>query len=155
MPAILSEIIDCYPFRRGPAGVEFLLLRRAAAAFLGDTWQAVHGHIEPNEPAWQAALRELKEETGLRPRRFWQLEHVNTFYVAQRDAILMCPSFAAEIEADAVVTLSAEHTAYEWVAESEIAQRLMWPGQRAAIAELQEYIVKPSLAEPHLRIQFE
>ena len=155
MPAIVSEIVDCYPFRRAARGVEFLLLRRVEAAVLGGSWHAVHGHIETGEPAWRTAVRELSEETGLVAARFWQLEHVNTFYVARRDAIFMCPCFAAEIDGMATVQLSAEHSAFDWVSESAVIERLMWPGQRQAIREIQECILRPSLAERHLRIAFD
>jgi dATP pyrophosphohydrolase len=152
MPAVDSDMIDVYPFRRGETGVDFLLLKRAPAIWLGGTWQAVHGKIETGETAPQAALRELREETGLRPLGFWQLEFVNTFYVAKQDRILMCACFAAEVAADAVVRLSDEHTDYRWEPYEQALRSYMWPGQRRAIREIMEEIVTPGLAEPHLRI---
>ena len=82
MPEVVSNVIDVYPFRRAENGVEFLLLKRVASVRLGGTWQAVHGRIEAGETAWQAALRELKEETGLTPTSF------RLFHVTER----ICPS---------------------------------------------------------------
>lgn len=152
MPQNVSDIVDVYVFRRRADGVEFLLLRRAADAALGGTWQSVHGHIEPREPAWRAALRELQEETGLEPLRFWQIDFVNTFYVASRDAILMCPCFAAEAPPNAPVVLSAEHTEFAWLATEQALRRFMWPGQRRAVEEILSQIIAAGAAEPHLRI---
>ncbi len=135
--------------------VEFLLLKRAPGIWLGGTWQAVHGKIETAETARQAALRELREETGQEPRRFWQLEFVNTFYVAEKDRIVMCAGFAAEVAADAAIRLSDEHTDYRWEPYERALRSYMWPGQRRALREIMEEIVTPGLAEPYLRIQLD
>ncbi|MGZ4384389.1 MAG: NUDIX domain-containing protein, partial [Gaiellaceae bacterium] len=50
-------------FRRGESGLEALLLRYAPD--YGGYWHVVAGAVEPGESADQAALRELREETGL------------------------------------------------------------------------------------------
>lgn len=152
MPEIRSDIVDVYVFRRLATQVEVLLLRRAPGGLLGETWQAVHGKIEPGETATQAALRELAEETGLHPTALWQLESLNTFYVAAGDHIQMCPGFAAEVPPDAAVRLNAEHTDSRWVPAEQAAREMMWPGQRRAIREILDEIIAASPAEPHLRI---
>ncbi|MBI5863140.1 MAG: NUDIX domain-containing protein [Planctomycetes bacterium] len=155
MPALVSKIVDVYVFRRrgaAQAGVEFLQLRRAGGGRIGDTWQAVHGTIEAGEAAWQTALRELGEETSLTPLRFWQLEHVNTFYVAAEDAVYLCPCFAAEVAPDAQVRPDDDHTAFRWLAHPDAVPHFMWPGQRQAIREIGAHILAGSDAEPHLRI---
>ncbi len=153
MPKILTDIIDCYPFRRVGPTTLFLQLLRRPGSYMAATWQAVHGHIEVGESAWQAALRELQEETGYTPTRFWQLEFVNTFYTWQRDTIQMCPGFAAEVPADLEPVLDDSHTDHRWVSLEQIDEVFMWPGQRHAINEIRDLILQPSLAEPHLRIE--
>jgi dATP pyrophosphohydrolase len=153
MPKIDANMVDVYAFRRAGTQIEFLLVKRAPRIWLGGTWQAVHGKIEAGETAPQAALRELREETGLRPFGLWQLEFVNTFYVAQQDRILMCACFAAEIAGDAAIRLSDEHTEYRWEPYEQALKGFMWPGQRRALGEIVEEIVTPGAAEPHLRIQ--
>lgn len=152
MPEVEVGVVDCYVFRRTAATVEFLLLRRTAGTHLGGTWQAVHGGIEPKETAWAAARRELREETGLTPLRFWQLEFVNTFYMARRDKVMLCPSFVAEVDGAAQVVLSHEHTAHRWVADREVENQLLWPGQRQAIAEIRKLILGNDPAEKYLRL---
>lgn len=152
MPKIVSTVIDVYVFRRNGDRVDFLTLLRAPQTALGGTWQSVHGKIEPGETAWQAALRELGEETGLSPTGFWQIDFVNTFYVARSDQILMCPCFAAEVRADAAVGLSDEHVDFTWLPTDAACERFLWPGQREAVREIESEILGAGLAEPHLRI---
>ena len=45
-------------FRRTSAGPVYLLLD------YGRHWDYPKGHLEKNESTWQAAVRELREETG-------------------------------------------------------------------------------------------
>lgn len=155
MAQIESNIVDVFVFQRAAGGVRFLLLRRAPQKRLGATWQAVHGKIEAGETATQAALRELREETGLFPLRLWQLESVNTFYIADLDRVLMCPGFAVEVDEGAGVVLSDEHTEYDWLPVGQAVERFMWPGQRRAVREIMEEIIRPGLAEPFLRINLD
>ena len=48
--------------------IQFLLLKRAGTKNYEHLWQGVAGKIEKGESAWQAALRELDEETSLKPK---------------------------------------------------------------------------------------
>lgn len=155
MAEIVARIVDVYVFRRAAAGPEFLVLKRSATEQPGSTWQVVLGRIEPGETATQAALRELTEETGLRPLRVWQLEHVNTFFIAARDTVFLCPGFAIEVAADAAVRLNEEHVAFEWLGAAAAAQRMMWPGQRTALREIVDVILSGHFSEPYLRIGLE
>ena len=154
MPRVACEIVDVYVFRMGAGGgIEFLSLRRSAGRYLGGTWQAVHGRIEAGETAWQAGLRELREETGFVPRAFYQIDTVNTFYIAASDVVHHCPCFAAEVVADGVVVLNDEHDDFRWIPADEAGQHFIWPGQRRAVREIMEEIVARGPAVEHLRIQ--
>jgi dATP pyrophosphohydrolase len=155
MTRVLCEIADAYVFRRQKGKAEFLLLRRAASEALGGIWTTIAGRIEPGETAWQAALRELREETGLVPENFYQIDAVNTFYMACDDAIHHCPCFAAEVPPDAEVRLNEEHDAFEWLEVESATARLTWPGQRRAVREIVEEIITPGAATPFLKIKIE
>lgn len=143
MPTIRSDIIDVYVFRRplqtGNATtghVEFLQLRRCSGA-LSNTWQTIMGHAHAGETAVQTALRELREETTFAPPvllNLWQLEEVNTYFLASHDAIVMSPCFAAEVGPTTEPTLNDEHDAIRWIKRDHVDRHFVWPGQRQAIA---------------------
>jgi 8-oxo-dGTP pyrophosphatase MutT (NUDIX family) len=106
----------------------------------------VGGKIEPGETAWAAARRELREETGRAPVRFWTLPSANHFYEWRHDRVNVAPAFAAELDADPV--LDAEHDAFAWLAPAAAAARLAWPEQRRLLhlaARLLADGVPPSL----------
>ena len=107
--------------RRGPLGLELLILRRAHTGpapegephIAGDwTWTPPAGARLPGEPVGLCAQRELLEETGLvLPLRLtaagsphWRV-------------------FTALARPDAQVVLDDEHDAYEWVDLDEALRR--------------------------------
>lgn len=146
------DAIQCFVVRGKPRDAEFLQVRRAPDDYMGDTWQQVYGCAEPGELAWQAALRELREETGLAPAEFYRLGTVNTFYIPPQDCIFHCPVFCAIVAPDAAVQLNAEHTAFRWIPRNQIEQALMWPGEKTAVVELMREILDNGASKPYLRI---
>jgi dATP pyrophosphohydrolase len=112
----------------------FLLLRRSPhRRTLGGVWQPVTGGVERGETAWQAAAREVREETGLEPMRWWALEHLSIYYEAESDACVVLPVFAAELTRGATPRLSDEHDAWDFLTASAARGRVLWDAQRQAI----------------------
>jgi dATP pyrophosphohydrolase len=144
--------VSCFVIRQNADHWEFLQLKRSPERYMGDTWQLVTGAIEEGETGTAAILRELKEETGLTPLEFYQLDVVNTFYLAKADTILHSPMFCMIVEANAHITLNHENTEYRWVDEMDIVSRVMWPGERTALAELKREILNNGAAKPYLKI---
>jgi len=91
---IRVDVIDAYLLRPGGSGLEVLVLRRAAGGRSPGSWETVHGHIEPGETPVQAALRELREETGLEPARLYNVSRVEAFYRHQTNEVVLIPVFA-------------------------------------------------------------
>jgi dihydroneopterin triphosphate diphosphatase len=133
------RVVDVYPYRlappagppagrrqRGPAP-EWLLLRRAPGVRYEGTWRMVGGKVEPGEPGWRAALREVLEETGRQPVRAWALPSANTFYEWREDRITVAPAFAVELDGDP--RLDREHDRFAWVPVEEAVALLAWPEQ--------------------------
>jgi 8-oxo-dGTP pyrophosphatase MutT (NUDIX family) len=152
MSQIVSQVIDAYVYRHGRAGPEFLLLKRSPTERLPNTWQAVHGHIEPPETAVQAALREIREETAFEPIRLFQIDTVHSFFVASTDTIHLSPVFAAEVSADSEPVLNPEHAEYRWCGPDEATASLLWPGQKSAVREIMDYVLADVPAGPYLEV---
>ncbi len=124
------RVIDCHVARETPEGYEYLLLRRAPGRADANRWRIVTGKIEDGETAWQAALRELREETALEPLRFFAVPYVNQFYEWRHDRINAIPVFGALVPAEALITRDEDHTDSRWLPASEAAKHLAWPGMR-------------------------
>lgn len=131
---------------------ELLMVRRAAGIYMGETWQLVSGGMEPNETAWQTALREMREETDLAPAEFYRLSTLTHFYRADNDTLNLAPMFCAIVEENSAVTLNAEHSEFEWVNVRDAHSRLMWPSDREALEEVRSVILGNGLAKPYMRI---
>lgn len=136
---VISTLIEAHIFRHVGDDIEFLLLKRAPHEKYGGVWQMVTGAIDEGEKAYETALREIKEETGFTPQRFWTAPNVNSFYYPERDYINMIPVFAAQVEAGSEVVISDEHDDYKWVNKEEALKLLAWPGQRQSVKSIYEY----------------
>lgn len=128
MPNTSIRVVDVYPYREQSVNPEFLILRRAPGTKFAGQWRMVGGKIRADEAAWETGLREVEEETGQTPTRFWALPSVNAFYEWQNDCVNLAPAFAAELPDDP--TLDDEHDAYVWRPAQEAAQYLDWPEQK-------------------------
>jgi dATP pyrophosphohydrolase len=129
------SFVDAYVLRRVGQTLEVLVLRRARGRSPG-SWETVHGTIEPGETPAEAALREVREETGLAPVRLYNLSRVETFYLHGADAVALVPVFAAFVDPTAPLVLSDEHDRAEWLVPAQAAPRFVWPRERRAIEDL-------------------
>jgi dATP pyrophosphohydrolase len=149
-------MIACHVIRPGPAGGgshEFLQLRRSAGDYLGGTWQIVRGTANPGELAWQTALRELREETGLVPGEFYKLSLIESFYLIPGETLWQVPCFCAVVPRSAEVQLNDEHDDFRWVPRNQIDAVTMWPGERLVLAEVMREICDDGLSKPHVRVK--
>lgn len=135
MTTVRVNLVDVYPIRIGPDGIEALALRRAAGGRCPGSWEAVHGHIEPGESPAQAAARELGEETGLAAARLYNLSRVELFYQHGPDEVSLVPVFAAVVATEGLVVTGPEHDAAEWLPVEAAAARYSWPREARAIRD--------------------
>ncbi len=137
----MKKLIDVYIYRVKEKVPEFLLLKRASNKIYANQWRMVGGKVEEGEAYWEAAQRELKEETGLIPVSFWVIPSVNTFYEAKTDQVHQIPAFAAEIAFEDKLRLDDEHTDFTWIAKEQVDEFLAWPEQKRLISTAHDIIV--------------
>ncbi len=142
MTDISCKIIEVCIFAKYDGIPHYLLLKRSSTDSLyPGIWQMVTGGIRSHEKAYDAAYREMQEETGLRADRFYIGPHVSRFYDAKNDSVHLAPLFAAEVSPAAVTTISNEHEAYHWCSYEEARTLLVWPGQKEGLDIVHHYIV--------------
>ena len=119
-------------YQQTDKGLKFLILKRNEKKLYEHLWQGVAGKIEKDEEAWQTAIRELKEETGLDPVKMFVADHVSQFYEKHGDRVNLVPVFGIEVDSKNVI-LSDEHIEYKWVDFKEAFDTLVWNGQKKGI----------------------
>lgn len=136
MTEIRVSLVDVYVLRFAGPALECLALQRGDAGRCPWSWETVHGHIEPGERPWEAAVRELREETGLAPVRLYNLSKVEAFYQHKADAVDLVPVFAAFVDGAAPVVTGPEHVRHEWLDFARARERFAWPRERRALDDI-------------------
>lgn len=144
MIVISCSQVEVHVFRRRGKRLEMLLIRRSPSRSLAGVWQPVTGGIERGESAMAAAAREVHEETGLTPIRWWALEQPASFYDVAHDRIRVVPVFAAEVAWTDGVYLSEEHDRHAFVSLREAGRRVLWGTQRLAHRALADEVLSGS-----------
>ncbi len=142
-----KKLIDLYPYRYSGNTPEFLLCKRSSTKIYSGQWRMIGGKVEPGETYWQAALRELLEETALKPMKFWTVPSINQFYEPKSDQILSIPVFAAELYLSASPVLNEEHSTFDWFDVKEATSRIIWPEQQRLITTINQIITSTEIPE--------
>ena len=132
MTKITTRVVDCYVYNLIDSEPSFLILKRNKNKIYEHLWQGVAGKIEQGEAAWQTAIRELKEETGLDPHQIFVADHISKFYELNGDRVNLVPVFGIEVNSKDVI-LSEEHVKYKWVSFLEAKETLAWNGQKQGL----------------------
>jgi len=126
-------------FRKTPEGPLFLLLD------YGKHWDYAKGHLEEGETAWQAAVRELREETGIR-----QVDRVGRFerdmhYVfrsPKKGLVHKTVTYFLGRTREETVKLSDEHEGSAWLPLEEALERLTFDNAREILRAAAESMAK-------------
>ena len=131
-----------------PGGLpEYLLLD------YGRHWDFPKGHVDPGEDDLSAALRELHEETGIDPSRARVVpgfRHEITYFFRDRRKGLVRKAvvfFLAEVTGRAV-TLSHEHSAYEFLPFEEAVRRVTYANAKQVLRLAHDHLTAVSAADP-------
>lgn len=145
-PSLRVGVVDVYVVCPSPAGWDawrVLVLQRAATGTRCPlAWETVHGRIEPGERPEDAALRELREETGLAAARLYNVT-TQAFYLhntglpaAGLGTVQVAVAFCAFVDEARPPALGEEHGASAWLPPPEAAARLAWPREREALGHV-------------------
>jgi type II secretory ATPase GspE/PulE/Tfp pilus assembly ATPase PilB-like protein/8-oxo-dGTP pyrophosphatase MutT (NUDIX family) len=139
MTRIEAGTVDVFAIRPLATGWRVLALQRALDTRCPSAWEPVHGHIEPNEEPEDAALRELREETGLDAERLYVVR-VQPFYIKRTRTLELAVVFAAFIAEPGQVAISGEHQASAWLSVDDALTRYGFPAERASLREIVELL---------------
>ena len=138
MPRIVSDIVDVYVFRRLNARVQFLLLQRRPDVALPHTWQSFHSQIRVGDTTLETVQRAVRELCGLNVSAVYSADYVNQFYDEGRDALVLAPVFAVNVNRQAPIDLAGDFRDAAWFDRDEATARLAFSGQRWAVRHIDE-----------------
>ena len=140
-PPLRVGVVDVYVVCPDPAGWDawrVLVLQRAPTGTRCPlAWETVHGRLEPGERPEDAALRELREETGLAADRLYNVT-TQAFYLhgtapGAGHSVQVAVAFCAFVGDARVPTLGPEHVSHAWLAPADARARFAWPREREAL----------------------
>lgn len=116
-------------YRKTKEGLKFLLLYHG-----GRYWNFPKGKLEKEEDSYAAALREIKEETGLRPRdltfsKKFKVYDRYIFTQRKRKIFKIVVYFLAETKKP-IIRISFEHQGFGWFSYREALRMLIYQNQK-------------------------
>lgn len=129
-------------FTRDNDEVKYLFLK------VGERLDFPKGNIEENEDELSAALRELKEESGIaRIRVIPGFRKVLNYYYKRNEGTLVSKTLVLFLgEAlDKNVSISWEHEGFEWLSLEEAAARIKYPRYKEVLKEVEEFISRKTV----------
>ena len=133
---IESPGVNVAVVKRDDDGWKFLLLQRAKQESYSGTWGFVTGGKKGDETVAQVVVREVKEETGLRPLRMFATEYLVQFYEPVYDKIWVLPLIVAVVPPDSEVRLSEENSRFLWIPPAQARHYVNWKNLVKAIDDI-------------------
>jgi len=137
--AVVAGVVEIYVIDPAETGWRVLVLQRASDTIRAGSWETVFGKIDPGEVPEVAALRELEEETGLKPARLYNVT-VQPFYLHSTQTVQLAIVFAAFVEPGASARVSVEHSRAEWLPVDAAVERFTWPRAGDALRDIRKLL---------------
>jgi bis(5'-nucleosidyl)-tetraphosphatase len=107
-------------------------------------WDLSKGKMESNETKEQTAIRELREETGLKAQIISGFETSYSYVYTEKDGIVSQKTvyfFVGKASIQEVV-LSHEHQDYAWLPYDQALQQLTFENTKKVLHEAEEFLQK-------------
>ena len=126
-----------FVYRKRASGIELLLLKRKGS----EAYDLPKGHIEKGENAVQAAVREIKEETGI-DATFLPYFQTSTHYIFARkkEKISKSVKFFISRAESSRVKISNEHKGYTWCNINKAGALLKYKDLLDILPQVRDYI---------------
>jgi type II secretory ATPase GspE/PulE/Tfp pilus assembly ATPase PilB-like protein/8-oxo-dGTP pyrophosphatase MutT (NUDIX family) len=138
---IVPGVVEVYVIRHNGGDWRVLALQRAPDKNRAGSWETVYGKTDPGERPEDAAVREVREETGLEVGSLYNVT-VNSFYLHAKQTLQLCIVFAAFVAEDAEVTIGEEHQRFEWLSVDEACDRYTWPREAHALRDARRLLAR-------------
>ena len=139
MVDVRAGTVDVVVIRPLAGGWRVLALQRAPDTRCPLAWETVHGHIESGEEPEDAAVREVREETGLAVARLYNVRVV-PFYLHKTRTLQLSLVFAAFVDEPGRVVVGPEHQDAVWLSVDEAGARFAFPSERQSLREIVELL---------------
>ncbi|HYP39669.1 MAG TPA: NUDIX hydrolase [Chloroflexia bacterium] len=129
-------------YRRTMEGYDIAVVQRARH----EDWSLPKGHIEAGESREQAALREVKEETGLDAKIVGELGEVVYFYRRREEGLVRKSVYHYLMEAtnDKLGSPNWEVSEVRWVPITEAHTLLSYENDRGIVRKAQSLLITPT-----------
>lgn len=150
-----ADNFDLWVFRRSPQ-IEYLLLKTSqekAKRFFsgGQFWQIPTDVFLDEETVEEASARVLKEY-GQTLVALWAGEHTYSIYNRRHREVAIIPVFVAEVSGSEVVTLSWEHSEWDWCTANECFDKVHYRGLKEGLSSVREYVTETDSPAAELRL---
>lgn len=139
---IRSNYIRVYICREHAGELEMLLISKDSLL----DWSVSHVNVKYSELCWQAALAEVRRDTGNIPDRIYSVNKVETTFCVVTHSILLSPVFVAFFDHGQETTPMIQEVTTMWVKVKDATFYLEDSNHKEALTVLREefYLKEPS-----------
>ncbi|MFP7170427.1 NUDIX hydrolase [Terribacillus halophilus] len=138
---IICEGVAAVLLKRIGNEYKVLLLKRATSV-LQNVWCYIGGGIEEEEKAWETALREIREETGITKLSLYTSNKFDTIYSPVEDYIYVAPVFVGYVDQYEEVNLNYEHSDYIWLSINDAINFVELPGNDEVLTFIEKHFIQ-------------